>query len=765
MPTSDKRAARLGMLAVVGVLLFGALGARLWFLQTVEADTLQAQVDARNTRTLLLPPERGQIFDADGRLLAGNEQVINVVVSWDVIRRESNRAALFQRLSGWLDQPVEEMERRYDVGGYSPLRPLPLKEDVDEATIVAIMERIEDFPGVSFERDWRRVYPYAPLASHVIGYMGSITAEDEQYYKDLGYDTSNVGEDVGRAGIEQYYETTLHGEWGRAVFEIDSAGRVLREISRTEPVNGQDLQLSIDGDVQLYAEQLLQTRLRIQRNWQAANQMMRKPDGTRQLECLTCGPLVNYSAPAGSVIVQNHLTGQVVAMASYPTFDNRWFGADIDSEKFTRLFKHPMLDADGNPVLNSAGEPRDDPDKASLTNRAVQGQYNLGSTFKPFVVWSAMMAGPEIATPGSTYDDDGIYEAQTMDAEECVRNGWKCSWRNSVCGNGRPCVYGRIDGTIALAVSSDGYFYWLGEKMFQAGENTEHELLPRWLMEFGFGRDTGIDLPNEYDGRVPTNANKAELVERGVLAEGETPYLLLGDIINLSIGQGLLAATPIQLANAYSALASNGKWFTPRVVQAIYAPNTPASPQPGFVDLSRATLVERLQPEWRDIDMPEEIHTEIVQGLRTNVLGGMFNGRSTTAGELFEGQFYNSLSWTIPVAGKTGTAQGANSYGWNDSSVFAAFAYNDPDPNHAYTVVAYLEKSGFGSRAAAPVVKCMFMGLSDPSRLPIPQVSPPLDTESDRAAADWPRADTSCMAGSDGNNVDPRSPTIAIVQD
>lgn len=765
MPTSDKRATRLGMLAFVGILLFGALGARLWFLQTVEADSLQSQVDSRNTRTLLIAPERGQIFDLDGRLLAGNKQVINVVVSWDAIRKDSNRALLFQRLSGWIDQPVDEMERRYDVGGYNTLRPLPLQEDLDEATIVAIMERSEDFPGVSFETDWERVYPYAPLASHVIGYMGSITAEDEDFYKDLGYDTSNVGEDVGRAGVEQSYETTLHGEWGRAVYEIDSAGRVIREISRTEPVNGQDVQLSIDGDIQLYAEQLLVTRLNIQRNWQAANQMVRKPDGTRQLECLTCGPFVNYRAPAGSMVVMNNQTGQVAAMASYPTYDNRWFGADIDRAKFDELFKHPMMDSDGNPVLNNNGDPRDDPDQASLTNRAVQGQYNLGSTFKPFVVWSALMAGSEIMDTGSTYDDDGIYEAQTMDAEECVRNGWKCSWRNSVCGNGRPCVYGRIDAAGALAVSSDGFFYWLAEKMFQAATGTDHELLPRWLMEFGFGRDTGIDLPSEYDGRVPTNANKASLVERGVLAEGETPRLLLGDVVNLSIGQGLLAATPIQLATAYSTLANNGKWLTPRVVQAIYAPNTPASPQPGFVDLARAVLVEGTAPEWRDVPMPAEYRDLILYGLRDNILGNGRHDRSTTAGELFSGQFYNSLDWTIPVAGKTGTAQGANSYGWNDSSVFAAFNYNDPDPAHTYTVVAYLEKSGFGSRAAAPVVKCMFMALSNPALLPIPEVSAPLDVESDRAAVDWPRTDTSCMAGSDGNNVTPKPPTIASVQD
>lgn len=745
---SDKRATRLGMLAAVGMVLFGALGARLWFLQTIEAGSLQAEVDSDHTRTLLIAPERGQIIDADGRLLAGNEAVINVAVSWDVIKRDSDRAAIFQRLSGWVGVPVEEMERRFDANAYSTLKPLPIAEDVSEETATAILERREDFPGVEIQTGYRRIYPYAPLAAHVVGYMGAITAEDADYYRDLGYDTSNVGEEVGRSGVEQSYETTLHGQWGRVVFEIDSHGNVVREVSRTEPVDGNDVQLSIDLDLQQYAERVLYTRLRIQRTWQAPNPIIKKPNGTRQRMSLSHGEVVNYRAPAGSVIVMDHSTGQVLAMASYPTYDNRWFGVDISGDKFDQLFRH---------IIEGSDPPRDDPDQASLTNRAIQGAYNLGSTFKPFVAYAGMMSN--LIDTNSTYDDDGVYEAQSIDEEICA-TGIKCSWRNSVCGNGFPCRYGWIDPSSALAVSSDGFFYWLGERFFLV-PGTSHELLQRWVEQFGFGAETGIDLPSEGDGRVPTNENKAELVERGVLAEGEQPTLLLGDVINMSIGQGLMAATPMQLAVAYGALANGGYRMVPHVVQAILAPGTPAGSQPGYVDLSRAVLVEAIVPEGTPIEMRGEVRDEIVDGLRRNVLGVGTEAHSTTAGELFN-RDYNASSTTIPVAGKTGTAQGAGSYPWNDSSVFAAFSLDSTRP---YTVVAYLEKSGYGSQAAAPVVKCVLMAMTDPTMLAPVGVSEPLDTSSDVAAEAPAGVATGCMARTDGDNVTPKPPQSNITLD
>jgi penicillin-binding protein 2 len=743
---SDKRAARLGLLAAVAVMLFSGLGARLWFLQTVESTSLQQVVDQRNTRTVLLPPERGQIFDHDGRLLAGNEPVYNVAVDWAALSRSADRAALFSRLSGWVRVPVEEMEERYDSGDFSTLRPLPIAEDVSEDVVIAIGERREDFPGVRTETSYRRVYPYAPLAAHVVGYMGAITEEDQAHYDNLGYDTSNRGEDVGRAGVELEYETTLHGRWGQIVYEVDSHGTIVREISRRDPVDGRDLQLSIDLDLQQYAERLLQTQLRLRRAFTAPNPIVDKPDGTRQRMSLNHGPLVYYKAPAGSVVVMNHQTGQVMAMASYPTFDNRWFSQDVSGEKFRELFEIRQ----DTPDCGDEGQPQCplDPDRSSLANRAIQGQYNMGSAFKPFVAWSALHTGLESAE--SWINDQGIYKAETIEDDVCA-SGIKCVWRNAFCSsiNG-PCRYGSINMFWSLAVSSDVYYYRLGE-MFSTTPNTNRELLQNELRNFGFASETGIDLPYEFDGRLPDHETKKALVEAEVLHPTEEPRVLLGDVINLSIGQGLLAATPMQMAVGYGAFANGGYALQPRVVEAIYEPGTRAHPtQPGFVDLSTARLHERLAPAVTG-EIPMDFAEPVIDGIRQNVIGPGINGRSTTAEELFD------VGWSEPanppIAGKTGTAQGQYSYPWNDNSVFAAFSQDSARP---WTVVSYLEKSGFGSLGSAPVVKCMLMALSGVTPLDPVAISEPLDPDSDMAAEPLPPLyDTSCMDSSIAHTVYP----------
>ena len=249
-----------------------------------------------------------------------------------------------------------------------------------------------------------------------------------------------------------------------------------------------------------------------------------------------------------------------------------------------------------------------------------------------------------------------------------------------VCGNGFPCRYGRIDVSSALAVSSDGFFYWLGEQFFLV-PGTNHGCCRR-VEQFGFGADTGIDLPNEGDGRVPTNENKADLVERGVLAEGEQPELLLGDVINMSIGQGLLAATPFQVAVAYSALANGGYRMLPHVVQAIYAPNTPAGDQPGYVDLSRAFSSRPSFPKAPRSRCAGGRATRSSRACAATSSGIGTSAHSTTAGELFNGDYNEPAA--IPVAGKTGTAQGAGSFPWNDSSVFAAFSLDSTSPTRSW---------------------------------------------------------------------------------
>ena len=743
---ADKRSARLGILALVATILLGAIGTRLWFLQTVQRDSIQLQLDGGRQRTQRLVPERGRILDAKGRILADNRRTLTITIDRQVIRRTKARAELFTRLSGIVKVPVEEMEKRYKNGRYSNFLPLPIAEDVSEDLVGRIESRSEDFPGVRGEEDWSRVYVYAPIASHVIGYMGLILKDQADQYGQLGYLNNEI---VGQFGVEKSMEAELHGRWGNVVYEVDSANRVVREVSRVEPVPGKDIQLTIDLEVQQRAELVLETQLRLRRQTTDPSLMAKNPRDKKLEFVFTQKDLndaiggrfytdekdnqwVPYKAPAGSVVVLNHANGQVVAMASYPTFDNRWFNAGLTGDKFKQLFPS------GTPT-----EPAD-PDQSILVNRAIQGQYNLGSTFKPFVAYSAMITN--IVKPDEVFVDEGSYKLASVDKYVCDQ-GVRCEYKNAIGPFGVPSKYGPVTVESALAVSSDSFFYRIGELSFLAYEdvNGERNLMQEQVRKFGFGTKTGIDLPFEFTGRVPDSALKERLVAKGVLAKGEVGRLLVGDNVQTAIGQGLLAASPLQLANGYAALANGGYLLKPHVVKAIYEGGIPRG-EPGFVDLAAGNvLVSYDKPQVvQQLNMPFEVLDPIVRGLQrvVTVHGGLTTKDGNYHGATAENLFANYDSAALPVAGKTGTAQGFKSRPWNDSSAFAAFSL---DPFQPYTVSAYLEKSGYGSKAAAPVVKCLFEALAHQDLLDPVLQSDPLDVSSLLPAPARAMVDPSCL--------------------
>jgi penicillin-binding protein 2 len=711
----ESRMSRLAVLATVAMLLGSLLTVRLWFLQAVDAPGLEQRVQEVRTRTVKLTSERGRIFDIKGRIMADNERLLTITLDRAVISGPLARQQMWNRLSGALGMSVQELEDRYVSKRYNQLQPVPLKEDVSEDLAIFLRERSEDYPGIDIVENWRREYPYAPMASHVLGFLGAIRESETTYYKNLGYDPDAR---VGQFGVEQTYESVLRGKSGYVKYEVDSRGRILRLIERKEPIPGNDLQLTINLDIQQFTEQALQTEVMVRRRTEAPNVLsFGQPDPAYP-------EITYYKAPAGSTVVLNHETGEVVAMASYPNFDNRWFNAGITSEKFAELF----------PVTK-------DPDQSILVNRAISGRYNLGSAFKPFVAFAALNTGQLAGGTDYTLKDEGTYKLESIPKERCQLNV-KCVFKNAVCGNGAPCKYGRINVVTALAVSSDVFFYKIGEQIFTQRGNKP--VLEEQVRLFGFGSPTEIDLPYEFIGTIPNKDLKQRLAASGAIAKDEGRGFYVGDNVQFSIGQGLLSASPLQLAVGYGALANGGKVVRPRVVRAILAPGTPNG-KSGRVNLAKSIVLQSFaEPQVvRDIQIRPEIRDPIVRGLTRVIEGpGVTSDfyHATTGEKLFRS--YPSRS--LPIAGKTGTAQGAGNLPWNDSSVFASFS---KDPKQPYSVVAYLEKSGYGSRAAAPVVKCVYTALAGKVAVAPAVPADPLDIASFAVASPQLLSNPLCLVG------------------
>jgi len=732
----------LGVLATV---MFSTLTIRMWYLQVVQAADNLAIVDAVQTRSIRVMPERGRIFDAKGRVLADNKRVLIVSIDRNYLRRKADREELFRRLSGPLQMPIEQLEDRLDDERYGPLEFLPLKEGVSEELALFLEERWEDYPGVVVQEGWRRVYPYGALAGHVVGYLGAILKENLAYYRALGYEPN---ERVGSYGVEQFYESVLRGTPGTRVFRVNAQGRVTSEKkgAGADSQPGNDIHLSIDLDIQQFVEQALETQLMLRRRVEGGIQ--RLPDGTP--DPANPDPVL-FKAPAGSAVVLNHETGQVLAMASYPRFDLRWFTSGVSSKKFGEIFP-----------------PTDDPDLSVLVNRAVSGRYNLGSSFKPLVAYAALNTGQLAGGARYEFLDRGTYKLESIPNYRC-REGVKCVFRNSLCpATALPCRYGTVNVESALAVSSDTFFYKIGEQILT--ERGYQPILEQEVRSFGLGSPTFIDLPNEYAGTIPNKALKRRLADLGVIAEDAGRAYYVGDQILFSIGQGLLSATPLQMAVAYGAFANGGKVLMPSVANAVLTPNTPDA-EPGVADLDRAEIAKgpvvadteariRLEPRFdllqgkplrfadlppsNRINMEPAVRDPIVRGLQRVIRGpGVdYDYYHKATGEvLFKTYPYQ----TLPIAGKTGTAQGFGNLPWNDSSVFGAFSL---DPDQPYTVFTYLEKSGYGSQAAAPVAKCMYLALAGEYRLDPVTVAEPLNLASATPAPPMSIRNPLCLAGS-----------------
>lgn len=713
---TDAQQSRWVWIGRFAIVLFVILLARIWFLQAVTKEETDQVIRAVQSRVVKLLPERGRIVDVNGRVVADNKRVLIATIDRRVIDDPQDRLEMFNRLSGPLNTPIERLYSRADDKRYNELTELPLAFDISEEQAAFIMERIEDYPGVVIKEEWRRIYPYGAVGSHVIGFLGAIQKESVAYYKSLGYDPN---ERVGLYGVELTYEVELRGIPGFVRYEVDAVGRIKSVLERVEPQAGNDIQLTIDFRMQQFAEQALESQLLVRQRNEAPKVML--PEGIPDPQY---AEINYYKAPAGSVVVMNHNSGEVVAMASYPRFDARWFTANIDGNKFAQVFPQT-----------------DDPDQSILVNRAVSGRYNLGSSFKPFVAYAALNSGQLPGGAEYAFDDRGTYKLESIPKERCDL-GVKCVFRNAICrATGAPCRYGEVDVEEALAVSSDTFFYKIGEQILT--ERGYQPVLETEVRRFGFGSPTNVDLPFEFAGTIPNAAYKKYLASIGAIAPDAGRAYYVGDNVLFSIGQGLLSATPMQMVNAYGAIANGGTIREPRVVRAVLSPGT-RNKASGLADLANASVVRRVSQETGKTSVPmrDDVREPLVRGLRRVVTGpGVdFDYYHKTTGENL---FRNYTG--MPIAGKTGTAQGFKNLPWNDSSAFGAFSV---DPTKPYSAFAYLEKAGYGAVAAAPVVKCVFLALSEQWRVDDLVPADPLDIASNIAAPTTRLRNPTCLVSS-----------------
>jgi len=623
---------RLTVLAVVIVCLFASLFARLWFLQVINEPKAQAAAQGNSVRLVYTPAPRGRILDRNGKVLVDNTVSEVVTISRVTAKAEPD---IIGRLALLLSVSNDDLLQRLNDQRYSPYVPVPLAVDVKAPVVVYLREHQLDFPGVEVQPVAERFYPNGSLAANVLGYVGQISGQElTPNRRRVGY---QADDQIGKAGVEASYEDALRGRPGLTKLQVDSKGRVLGVLATQAPVQGHDVWLSLDLNVQKLAEESLSEGL------VAARLNTNRSSG---------GPGTHYAAPGGAAVVLNPQDGSVLALATNPTYNPQDFTGGISRAKFTQY-------------LNDPGHP--------LNDRTIQGLYAPGSTFKLVTAVAGLQSG--IINPTQYFNDRGYLQVGRAN----------CSLKNVAVGcfyNDNHLAFGQVNLSRAITVSSDAFFYQIGATFWNDNKKYGDDGLQNVARQLGFGTTTGIPLPNEAGGRVPDKASRAKEHAQypQIFREGNW---FTGDNVNTSIGQGEVAVTPLQLANAYGAFANGGTLWAPQIANKI-------TDQEGKL-LQQLSSVNRghidLQPEWRD-------------AMLAGFQGVVANGDGT-AHVAFSGFPLSQF----PVAGKTGTAQ---VQGKDPTSIFASFA---PAANPQFVVDAVMEESGYGADAAAPVVRRIYDGL------------------------------------------------------
>jgi len=643
---------RLRVVGVAVLLLFGILVLRLWTLQVVEGKTYAAAVTRNQVRVVSIAAPRGEIVDRNGTVLVSNVPQQEILLSQSEARQNPGIVGMVAALVG---ETPKQVTASINNDQYSPYEPVPVAVGVSTATVQFLQTHQSEYPGVSVETVAQRTYPQGgTTATHVLGYVGDISSSYLAAHPDEGY---TQGSQVGVSGIEAQYEPYLRGVDGRQALSVDASGTVVGTINTTAPQIGDTVVLNVDTGLQQEVENDLQKQILADRH--TPDQV----DGGRL-----------PSAPNGAVIVMNPQNGQVLALASYPTFDlNEWVGG-ISSANYAAL-------------AASGAE----------NNNAIEGQYTPGSTFKLVTATAALQDG--LIAPTTPYDDTGTFKIVGCPAPG-VNNDTGCVLHDDPGDSG-----GVYDVTGALTVSSDSFFYNLGQTFWTDRGTYGDTPIQNEATQYGEGTITGIDLPGEAQGRVDSYLLRAKLHAEAPKAFPYAASWFTGDNIEMAFGQGETVLTPIEQAVAYSTFANGGTRYAPQVASAIVNPVT-------------GRVVKKIVPQVTGhVAISPATYSAMLQGFE-----GVISNRSGTAYGDFQGF---PSSWNL--AGKTGTA--SNQQGEEPNSWFVAFG---PNPNPTYLVLAVIDQGGYGAQAAAPLVRNIFdyiaaNPISAEAKTPTP-ASPPSQT-------------------------------------
>jgi penicillin-binding protein 2 len=634
-PISPQMALRVAILGGLALVMFGVIFFRLWYLQVLSGEQYVQEAAANSVRRLPVAAPRGQIFDREGQPIAASTVTNAVQIVPSALPPAGRpRLALYRRLGALLGMSARHVQALVEKGRTAlPYAPVTIKTDAGRGVLTVLAERQNEFPGVTQQPVSIRSYPYGEMAAQVLGYVGQVS---EPELKKRAFQGVQQGTVVGQEGLEYYYDRYLRGRDGVQRVQVNSEGYPEpTRLQPTPPKAGYSLKITLDLGLQREAEKAL-------------------------LEGIENARAGGKPAVAGAFTAIDPRDGQILAMGSYPSFDPNKFAKPLTKAEYAAL--------EGK--AGTAGGSEEVPGR--LTDRAVNGAYPTGSTFKPFTAMGALEAGV-------------INPSEGLGAGQCIHVSTE-----QFCNAGK-ADYGPVGLVEALKVSSDTYFFEVGELA-----DKYHEVIQNMARQLGIGHTTGIDLPSEIEGTIPDPAWRARQNRLQEACEhkqhhgtcdivAEVRPWSVGDNMDLAVGQGDLLTSPLQMAVAYSTL-------TNAYMHGGYG--TVVRPHLGMeIDEADGGLVQSLSfPPVRHVHLNYSDLSLVMQGIHeaASQPGG-------TSADVWAGWDQEQH----PVYGKTGTAEHA---GKEDQSWYMCYV---GDPNRPIVIAVTVEQGGFGAETAAPIARLM----------------------------------------------------------